>query len=87
MDAQKCRTCPATIYYLKKYDPATGQISDKSNPIDATPHKDGNLIINREKGLYRFATANEKEVAKNDEKNLYISHFATCPDAATYKKK
>lgn len=78
--SDKCKTCGAEILWLKHHE------TMKSNPIDAKPNVNGNLAISREKGLYRTATGNEIDMAKNDGKNLYISHFATCRQADQHRK-
>jgi hypothetical protein len=77
----RCRRCVTEIIWLNHA--TTG----KPAPIEAAPHHDGNLVISREKGLYRQATAEEKETAKVEGKNLYINHFATCEFAKKFSKK
>lgn len=80
-----CKKCKAEIIWLKcqKKD---GEISDKPHPIDAEPNYDeGNLVISKEKGLYRHATGNEKEVARLNKKGIYTSHFMTCPNAEEFR--
>lgn len=76
-----CRSCGAAIIWLKHKE--TG----KANPIDALPASDGNLFINRDAGLYRQATGEEKEKAIKIKKPMYISHFATCPNSARHRKE
>jgi hypothetical protein len=77
----QCRRCVTEIIWLKH---AT---TNKPAPIEAAPHPDGNLVISREKGLYRQATDEEKETARVEGKNLYINHFATCEFAKKFAKK
>lgn len=76
----QCQKCGKEILWLAHHQ------TRKANPIEAEPAKNGNLVINREKGIYRFATPNEIEVAKLNNKNLYISHFATCEHAKSFRK-
>jgi hypothetical protein len=76
-----CKSCGKEVIWLKHHETL------KPNPIDAEPSINGNIVISREKGLYRMATRNEMEIARNDNKNLYISHFATCKDAKDHKKQ
>ncbi|HEX9959841.1 MAG TPA: hypothetical protein VGB00_02845 [Pyrinomonadaceae bacterium] len=76
----QCQKCGREILWLKHFE--TG----KSNPIEAEPAKDGNLVISREKGLYRLATPEEIDRAKIYKKNLYISHFAKCEFAKSFRK-
>ncbi len=77
----KCSKCKAEIIWLKHYE--TGN----ANLIDAVGTSDGNLVIDREKEIYRMATGNEKEIAKNNGKKLYVSHFSTCPQAEEFRTK
>lgn len=76
-----CKKCNAEILWLKHHE------TEKPNPVDAvgTPH--GNLVIDREREIYRMATGNEKEMAKNDGKKLYVSHFSTCPAAEEFRNR
>jgi hypothetical protein len=59
----------------------------KPNPIETEPHYAGNLVIDRERKLYRFATDEEKEFAAIYGKNLYRSHFAACPARKEFRRK
>lgn len=76
-----CKKCNAEIIWLKQH----GVEDAKGNPIDAVGTPDGNLVINRELGVYRIATGNEKEIAKLNNKKLYVSHFSTCPNAEEFR--
>jgi hypothetical protein len=67
--------------------PTAKNPNPRPNPIEVNPHEKGNLVIDRNKGLYRVATTTEIEVARRDKKNLYISHYATCPFAREFTKK
>lgn len=81
----KCRSCGKAVVFLKlkKKDGTVG----KNNPIEINPHRKGNLVISLEKGLYRFATKAEIELAQTKHKNLYISHFAYCAFAKSHNSK
>lgn len=80
MQTENCKSCGAKILWLKHFQ--TGS----KNPIDAAPSKEGNLVISRELGQYRTATENEKDIARTHNKNLYISHLATCPNSDKHRK-
>lgn len=82
----RCSKCKKEILWLKA-QPTEKNPEPKPNPIEAEPHINGNLVIHRELELYRFATPSEIETAKRDGKNLYISHYATCPFARSFTKK
>jgi hypothetical protein len=74
-----CKKCGAEIIWLKHHE------TEKANPIDAVGTPDGNIVIDREKEIYRMATGNEKEMAKNNGKKLYVSHFSTCKFADSFR--
>lgn len=69
----KCSSCGAAILWLNT---AKG----KSMPVDAEPSEGGNIRISR--GVAEV-------LSKPDQKDepLHKSHFATCPNAATHRKK
>lgn len=77
-----CRKCKKPIVFLKQKK-ADGTIG-KNNPVEIEPHPKGNLVISLEKGLYRLATEEELELAKRENKNLYVSHFAYCEFAKSF---
>lgn len=70
-----CKACKTEIIWLG------GQV----NPVEAEANPDGNLVVSKERGLYRFATKEEIEFAKETGKKLYISHFAKCGLAKIFK--
>lgn len=70
-----------------KQKPTEANPKPQPNPIEAAPHKEGNLIISREQGLYRFATPEEIEYARTNGKNLYRSHFVGCKYAKSFRKE
>lgn len=82
----QCEKCETEILWLKAV-PTEKNPDPKPNPIEAVPHEKGNLVINREKKLYRFATKEEIEIAREQNKNLYISHYATCEFAKSFRKQ
>lgn len=92
----RCSKCDAKIYWMtqvsKVFDLKTCSFKivavpgAKPNPIDARPHKEGNLVIDIDRAVYRFATGNEKELQRDYGKKLYISHFQTCPEANSFRR-
>jgi hypothetical protein len=56
--------------------------SGRLNPVDAEPTDNGNILIG-EDGVGRVVGKGDHATVSMP---LYISHFATCPDAKHYKK-
>lgn len=86
--AERCRNCGARIHWLRQADIFwTQRIGARANPIDPEPNAEiGRLILNVDKGLYRFATGNEKQMHELYGKPpLFISHFETCPEMRSRK--
>jgi hypothetical protein len=80
----KCRSCPAPVMW------ATHVETRRANPLDAQPSPDGNCEVRR--GVhsttlyYRMLSGEELERARAEGKRLYLSHFATCPNARRHRK-
>jgi hypothetical protein len=51
-------------------------------PIDSEPHPDGTIELQGE-GLARVVPKHELELIPT----LYLSHFASCPQAAAHRRK
>ena len=66
-----CKGCGANIDWHKTAD-------GKNVPVDPEPVPNGNLHF--EAGLVVYGKA-------TDGRKLYVSHFATCPKAADFRKK
>lgn len=73
-DVGKCRSCGAAIRWVQMAK------SGKKNPLDVLPAEKGNVAIGGDGLGY---------VVSNDDRTppLYVSHFATCPGAASHRKK
>jgi len=81
-----CQKCKKEIIWLTAL-PTVKNPNPRPNPVEARPHENGNLVIDRKQGVYRFATKTEIEVARRENKNLYISHFSNCPFSKDFKSK
>lgn len=81
----QCEKCGKIIAFLrqKKDDGTFGE----PNPIELEPHLKGNLVLNLQQRLYRYATPAELELARTENKNLYVSHFAFCPHARSFSRR
>ena len=54
-------------------------------PLDPEPHAKGNILLVREINKATATVLPKEAIAKTSEP-LYISHFATCPFAAAFRK-
>lgn len=79
MPEQTCRSCHAAIRWVKMAK--TG----KSNPLDAQATDKGNIDV-RDDGLAYYLTGDALANARAAKLPLYISHFATCVNAAQHRK-
>lgn len=69
-----CKSCHAEIMWKRTE-------RGKAIPLDRAPVYDGNIYLdNQDTAIY--ATS---DVERNG--NLYVAHFTTCPDSATFKSK
>jgi hypothetical protein len=69
-----CNSCHREIRWAKSA--TTG----KSMPLDPEPTPDGNLVV--ERGVFRAATAEDKRLHRD----LFVSHFSTCPQAEKWRR-
>lgn len=70
-----CRSCGASVRWAVTS-------ANKKMPVDVAPVVDGNLVIEREGPTpeVRYLAADEET-----EKDRYVSHFATCPQAKEWR--
>ena len=75
----KCDSCGAGIVR------AIHERTLKSSVVDAEPSKDGNIELVAAQGavIYRILST-EKRFGRT---NLRMSHFATCPNADSHRRK
>ncbi len=78
-----CRACGANIFWAKSK-------LNKGIPMNLEPTLDGNVLLEEHEGepprAYVFS-AGQARKAKVTGTKLYLSHFATCPAAAEFRKK
>ena len=79
MTLANCRTCGAQIIW------ATTE-AGRAMPLNAVPSRTGSILLLRG-SLCRVLPSIEAESTKGAEGVLYVSHFATCPNAASHRKK
>jgi len=77
---ERCKSCNAPVIWC-----ATERL--KPMPVNFEPEPGGNLAIDqRSDGRMPFARVVDKKHAWG-RTDLHKSHFATCPDAGSWRKK
>ena len=70
----RCKSCQAPITWVKTK-------AGKSMPLDEVPTEKGNMVCEDGKA---FAVT---EMDRSLGKQIYTSHFATCPNADGWRKR
>lgn len=79
----KCRSCSAPVFFAASRSAA-------NHPFDAEPSEAGNVrVIPAPGGGFRAVvlSGDRLDTARERGMPLYTSHFATCPDADTWRTK
>jgi hypothetical protein len=81
----RCPSCGREFFYCQSE--ATGGWM----PIDYEPHQNGNILLVPDFGapdrvLARVLSKEALMLARGADKQLFISHFATCTNAASYRR-
>lgn len=82
----RCRSCFAEIEWVKSAK------TESTIPLDATPTKDGNIIVRNERAhVYKDAATAFASLGTLQKYEWPLrqrtSHFATCPNADKHRKK
>lgn len=76
---KKCRSCDAPIIWALTP-------SGRKVPLDAEPSPEGNLrVYDINNPTVAYLRPTDREAAKAGGQPLYISHFATCPQACVWR--
>lgn len=75
----KCRTCGALVLWVTMHP------GGRKNPLDPTPVAGGN--IERRRGNHSDAWYGRVVPEEERTGPLYVSHFATCPQAAQHRRR
>lgn len=75
-----CRSCGAEIFWATT---AAG----RAMPIDPTPTPDGNVIIQRRDGRIGATVLAAGAAPASPQEPRYTSHFATCPNASSHRRR
>lgn len=76
IDAGRCRSCHAPILWAESVG------SHKRMPLDAAPSPEGTVYLSAEPDGKTYA----RVMNKGRFPEMRTSHFATCPDAAKWRK-
>ncbi len=77
----QCRSCGAKVRWIEM--DSTGKLA----PIDNTPSENGNVFINQfNKGVVLTPLGKSEIESRFGKVDLYLNHFATCPDAKSHRK-
>lgn len=78
----RCRSCEAEIFFAHTDGGAY-------SPFDAAPVPDGRWLLALRGGKIVATYANEarRAEATTEERNLFKTHFATCPHADEHRKR
>lgn len=80
LGGRPCRDCGAAMIWAKWQD------SGKGIPLNAEPDPDdGNLRLHAD-GTVERLSGGDLTAARVDEEDLYLTHFATCPHADSFRK-
>jgi hypothetical protein len=85
MSRDQCDSCHADVIRAVT-------VNGKGTPVDAEPNPEkGNLVLLRTKGrplALSISNLNEqaREAAKRQGVPLFLSHFASCPDAEKWRR-
>ena len=81
MDRGNCRGCGTLIYWVVME-------SGKRNPLNPEPDAErGNILIPDDGSRARSLGLDAAAGARAQGRELYLSHFATCPARAKFRKK
>jgi hypothetical protein len=80
-----CRRCPAPIIFAQQ-NPTAKNPSPSNNPLNARPHPDGNLRLDRRTMRYDVLTGQTLAEARIKGEELYLSHFVNCPHRQQFKR-
>ncbi len=81
-----CRSCGAPIVWARTN-------SGKAMPVDAEPVEDGNVVLRTGPDQSVTAYVLSKRDAEGIQldmyvsRDLYVSHFTTCPTANTWRRR
>jgi hypothetical protein len=81
-EASECRSCGALILWVEWAK------SGKKMPIDVTPSDDGDVAVTYRKAENKLIASKAAQLTDEElrGRNLYLSHFSTCPNAGEHRR-
>lgn len=81
-----CRACNADIVYAQTNKREAGR--PVQMPVDVRPSTTGNVFLSLEGGQLHAGVVGKNQAAgmRDAGQTLHLSHFATCPQAARFRK-
>lgn len=81
-----CSKCHAKIVFRRQvtYPDAELKQGARSNPIDAEPSENGNILLLSDGQSYQIVPPGERESYKGE---LHVSHYATCKYAKDFGQR
>lgn len=79
LGGRPCRDCGAEMLWAKWKD------SGKGIPLDAEPTAKGDLVLHDD-GTVEKLKGLELDAARERGDELFLTHFATCPNADSFRK-
>lgn len=73
-----CRSCGAPVLWARTR-------AGKAMPLDAAPTADGNVALLGTNGCEVLA-GQSLAAARAEHRELYLTHYATCPQADAWRK-
>jgi hypothetical protein len=80
-----CRRCPAPIFFAQQ-NPTESNPHPSNNPLNAKPHEQGNLRLDKKTMRYDVLTGAALASAKLAGEELYLSHFVDCPARTNFTR-
>lgn len=84
MNGNKCKSCGAAIRWVRVTSSRTGK--EAAMPVDDRPSLRGNILIDGDEATV-LSNAEADEVRLSGGTPMFLSHFATCPNAARHRSK
>lgn len=85
-DWQSCRACRADIVFGRTSRTSKGK--PVVMPVDVKPADNGTVALSKQDGVYYAGVVRKNQAAGMRDRGvgLHVSHFATCPQGARFRR-